>query len=139
MNTSTARRPVGVTIVGVLMIIAGALTVIAGILALVGAASGASADINGVGIGPAGFTATGIIAIIIGALNILLAFGILRGNNTVRVIVTILQVISLVGAVWALVSGTGTMWSNIQNIVIPIIIIALLWAGEKTKAFFAKR
>lgn len=136
---STAPRPVGVTVVAVLMIISGIIGVLAGIVSLVGAGSVGSVgsvEVDGVALDSTAITVVGVLGLVFGVLNILFAIGILRGSNVVRIIVSILQVLSLASSVYTLVSG-GSIWQALQTIIFPLLILILLWVGEKTKAFFA--
>lgn len=133
---STAPRPVGVTVVAVLMIISGIIGVLAGIGSLVGAGSVGIVEVDGVALDSTAITVVGVLGLVFGVLNILFAIGILRGSNVVRIIVSILQVLSLASSVYTLVSG-GSIWQALQTIIFPLLILILLWVGEKTKAFFA--
>lgn len=134
---STSPRPVGVTVVGVLMIIGGIIGVLAGIISLVGAGSVSSVGVDGVALSSTTVTVIGVLGLVFGVLNILFAIGILRGSNVVRIIVSILQVLSLASSVYTLVSG-GSIWQALQAIIFPVLILILLWVGDKTKAFFAR-
>lgn len=51
---------------------------------------------------------------------------------------TILQILNLVSFVTTLVQG-GATWAVIVNGILQIAILALLWVGDQTKAFFARR
>lgn len=125
-------RPVGVTIVAVLLIITGVLGLIAGILAIVATLAGQGAAGH--------LIVLAVFAIVAAALNLIFAAGILRGNRVARMIVTIVQVLSVLGAVASLATSPAaeSVWGHILNIAAPIVIILLLWAGDKTKAFFAR-
>lgn len=134
---STSPRPVGVTVVAVLMIISGIIGVLAGIVSLVGAGSVGSVEVDGVALDSTAITVIGVLGLLFGVLNILFAIGILRGSNVVRIIVSILQVLSLASSVYTLVNG-GSIWQALQAIIFPVLILILLWVGDKTKAFFAR-
>jgi hypothetical protein len=138
MSTTTSARPIGVTIVAVLLLISGVLGLIGGIFGFVGAANMGSASVEGVVLDPLGLNLLSGFFLLAAVLNIVFAFGILRGSRIARLIVTILQVLSIISGVASLVMGGVGVWSGILNLVLPILIIVLLWVGEQTKAFFAR-
>lgn len=127
------NRPVGVTIVAVLLIVTGILGLVAGILAIVATLAGAEAAGH--------LIILAVLAILAAILNLVFAAGILRGNRVARLIVTIVQIISVLGAVASLATSPAaeSIWGHILNIAAPVVIILLLWAGERTKAFFARQ
>jgi hypothetical protein len=136
-NTNTVQRPANVTVAGVLLIIFAALQILMGILALLGGGVAAGAGGTAAGIGGA-ILITGVVILVIGVLNLIFAIGILRGSNVARWIVTILQLISIASGIWALVAGGQQLWQGLANLIIPVLILLLLWVGERTRAFFAK-
>ena len=135
---TTTRRPIGVTIVAVLLFVTGIIGVIAGIGGLVAGVNGTSAVVEGTAVNNYGVAILGGWLLLSGILSIVLAFGILRGNRVARIIVTILQILNLVSFVTTLVQG-GATWAVIVNGILQIAILALLWVGDQTKAFFARR
>ena len=135
---TTTPRPIGVTIVAVLLFVTGIIGVIAGIGGLVAGVNGTSAVVEGTAVNSYGVAILGGWLLLSGILSIVLAFGILRGNRVARIIVTILQILNLVSFVTTLVQG-GATWAVIVNGILQIAILALLWVGDQTKAFFARR
>ncbi|MFN8087069.1 MAG: hypothetical protein U0Q04_08985 [Microbacterium sp.] len=135
---TTTPRPIGVTIVAVLLFVTGIIGVIAGIGGLVAGVNGTSAVVEGTAVNNYGVAILGGWLLLSGILSIVLAFGILRGNRVARIIVTILQILNLVSFVTTLVQG-GATWAVIVNGILQIAILALLWVGDQTKAFFARR
>lgn len=135
---TTTPRPIGVTIVAVLLFVTGIIGVIAGIGGLVAGVNGTSAVVEGTAVNNYGVAILGGWLLLSGILSIVLAFGILRGNRVARIIVTILQILNLVSFVTTLVQG-GATWAVIVNGILQVAILALLWVGDQTKAFFARR
>ena len=138
MNPTTVQRPANVTVAGVLLIIFAALQILMGILALLGGgavAMGGSGTAAGVG---GAILIVGIFVLVVGVLNLIFAIGVLRGSNVARWIVTILQILSIAGGIYSLVAGGQQLWQGLANLVIPVLILILLWVGERTRAFFAK-
>lgn len=137
-SSAPVSRPGGVVIVAILIIISGALGIISGVLSLIGGSMGADAVVEGTEINGAGFMALGIWGIVLGVVTVLFAIGILRGSRFARAVVTIIELLAIASAVWALIVQHGSAWAHILNIAIPVLIVALLWTGEKTKAFFVR-
>jgi hypothetical protein len=139
MSTApTTARPANVTVAGVLLIIFAALQIISGILALVGGgavAAGTDGETSALG---GAIVITGGVLLVVGVLSLIFAIGILRGSNVARWIVTILQLISIGSGIYALVTGGQQLWQGLANLIIPVLILLLLWVGERTRAFFAK-
>ena len=116
---TTTRRPIGVTIVAVLLFVTGIIGVIAGIGGLVAGVNGTSAVVEGTAVNNYGVAILGGWLLLSGILSIVLAFGILRGNRVARIIVTILQILNLVSFVTTLVQG-GATWAVIVNGILQI-------------------
>lgn len=136
---TTAPRPIGVTLVAVLLFISAAVGIIAGVLGLIGAGVTPSATVEGVQLDSTGLSLLAGFLLVIGILNLIFAFGILRGSRVARMIVTILQLVTIVSGVVTMVTAGGQIWHGIYNLLMPILIVALLWMGAATKDFFAKR
>jgi glucose dehydrogenase len=111
------ERPVGVTIVAVIAWIIGAIQIVGGILALIAGA---------------GFDAWAVL--IVGILTIAVSLGLLRGNNTARIIMAIVFTLNLVVAVWAIVIGVD-FWDQVVAGALAIIGLVFLFS-KKASAFF---
>ncbi|MFM8896903.1 MAG: hypothetical protein ACKOE2_16445 [Actinomycetales bacterium] len=122
MNSSTGR-PLGVTLVAILILLVGLGMIIRGILGLV----------NG-GEGGAGIVVA-LVLIIVGAIYLLVSKGIWNGNRGSRLIVAILTLIALIGSVFTLLDP-GELVASVVQIVVSLVILALLFAG-KARAYFA--
>jgi hypothetical protein len=114
-------RPVGVTIVGILIVIAGILGIVVSILGFIGGET-------------AGWGITIlIVGLLISLIYLLVAKGIFNGNRGSRLIVAIVTVIGLITGFFALFSNFG---SGIVQMIWSVIILALLYAG-RAKEFFS--
>ncbi|MFM8351072.1 MAG: hypothetical protein ACKN9D_08370 [Actinomycetales bacterium] len=122
MNSSTGR-PLGVTLLAILILLVGLGMIIRGILGLV----------NG-GEGGAGIVVA-LVLIIVGAIYLLVSKGIWNGNRGSRLIVAILTLIALIGSVFTLLDP-GELVASVVQIVVSLVILALLFAG-KARAYFA--
>ena len=138
MSTAIAR-PTGVTVVAVLLFISGAIGIVGGILGLIGASVTSSASVEGTVLDSAGIAVLSGFLLVVAVLNVIFAFGILRGSRVARMIVTILQLLAIIGGIFTIVTSGSGLWQGIYNLLMPILIVALLWTGAGTKEFFAKR
>lgn len=136
---STAPRPAGVTAAFILLFVSGILGVVLGIVLIVETAILISADLGGTGSASAGCIALAVVAIVTGALSIVFAFGVRCGSRTARLIVTGLQVLGIGYGVVQQVTGAVGLWSFLIGVVISAAIIALLWVGARTNAYFRRR
>ena len=136
MNTH-APRPGGVVFVAVLLILCGVLGIIGGAMSIIAGSQHTSTAVEGVELNGTGLMALGIFFIASGVLNLHFAFGILRGSRVARMIITILQVLSIAAGVWGLFSGGG-IFQSIHGILFPLVIIVGLWSGVGTRQFFSR-
>ncbi|MFM8895228.1 MAG: hypothetical protein ACKOE2_07610 [Actinomycetales bacterium] len=121
--TSSTGRPLGVSLVAILILLVGLGMIIRGILGLV----------NG-GEGPAGIVVA-IVLLIVGVIYLLVSKGIWNGNRGSRLIVAILTLIALIGSVFTLFNP-GELAVSIVQIAVSVVILALLFGG-KARTYFA--
>ena len=126
------KRPLGVTIVAALAIIAGAFDIIGGIALLATQSDPEVAEaFGGAGI----VTTVAIMEIALGIIMLLIAFGLLRGNAVARIAATVVQVFSLAGSIWIAIAQPSTLATEIVSALIALAILMLLWSGEATRYF----
>jgi hypothetical protein len=126
------KRPLGVTIVAALSIIAGIIDVIAGIMLLAVQADPAVVERAG----GAGLVVTAaIVSLLLGAAMIVIAFGLLRGYATARIAATVLQVFSLAQSIWLGIVNPAMLPSEILSALLAIALLFLLWSGEASRYF----
>ena len=118
-------RPMGVTLVGVIIVISGLLGVLLGVLGLFNLNDAVGAGIWGV-----------IVSMVIGIIYLLVAKGIFDGNRISRLIVAILTVINLLKGLSYLFAGREIIVNGLIDIIIALIILYLLYGG-KARVFFA--
>lgn len=115
-------RPLGISILAILILLVGLGLVVRGILGLV----------NG-GEGSAGILVSAVL-VIVGLAYALVARGIWNGNRASRVIVTILTAIAFIGSVVELADPAQRLASTIQ-IIVSVVILVLLY-GRRARAYF---
>ena len=118
-------RPMGVTLVGVIIVISGLLGVVTGVLGLFNRN-------DSVGVGLLGL----IVSVVIGIIYLLVAKGIFDGNRISRLIVAILTVINLLKGISYLFAGRDIIVNGLIDIIVALIVLYLLYGG-KARVFFA--
>lgn len=139
MSSPTPARPLGVMLVAALLLLSGVVGLVGGILGLIGSSSTTSASVEGVALDGTGIALLSGFLLVVAVLNVIFAFGILRGSRAARMIITILQVLTIISGIVGLVTSGAEIWHGIYNLLMPILIVALLWTGVGTREFFAKR
>ena len=124
-------RPVGVTIIGILIVIAGILTLLVGI--------------GSIAVGPPNllglvFVAFGVISLVIGIAYLVMGYGLLKGRGwawTISMIVLIIGIIiNLISLPRAVASGSNFS-GDVVSIAISAFILYYLYRPH-VKAYFGK-
>ncbi len=120
-------RPIGVTLVFLVIIITGLYSIVLGVLRLF------DRDETGLSI------AAALTLIIIGAIYVLVARGIARGGRGSRFLVSVVAILSIISALWVWISSAGHgLWlSSVIQIVLGLFVIALLYT-QKARLYFAR-
>jgi hypothetical protein len=127
-----AGRPVGVAIVSVLAFISGVIDVISGILSIFDADN---PDVNAAFGGSGGLFASSIGSMVLGAIVLVLSFGLWLGRWVSRMIVTVLQVLSLIHSLFLAVANLGNPVGEWASVFVAAIVLILLWT-KPASAFF---
>jgi hypothetical protein len=127
-------RPTSVTVAVVLVYISAALAIIGGI-ALILARN--NEEVEGASGGPTAVLVSGIFLLVVGIITALVARGLARGNNGTRIFVTVLQVLQLIGGIYALTQPAQRAGSG-GGIIGALIVLALLW-NPAANRFFSRR
>jgi hypothetical protein len=121
------RRPGGVTLVAVLVIINGILGIIGGVVAIAAVAAA----------GAGGAIVLAIIPLVLGVLTFLVGLSLLRGGQIARGLTTVVLVIDLAFAIFAIFQnlGSASIWSPIVSGALALIGIVLLWTRRASEFF----
>ena len=134
MATTVSRRPFGVSLLSVLVIIAGALDVLAGILSvsvrgngdLLLELKGSRGEITAFG---TGLIILGVIAIVVGVM-------LWRGSDFARILIGIIALVRLVGTIWAFASFDRAHWyEGIGSVVIYALVAGYLLFGTTARDY----
>ena len=131
MSNSVAR-PAGVTVVAVLAWISGLLDIIGGTLLLFQTSVASTVEQFG---GASQLIASALLEILIGVVVIVVAIGLLRGNNASRIVITIFQILSIIGSVFLAIAYPAGAIGEYFSIALAAIVLLLLWTG-RASAFF---
>ncbi len=115
-------RPIGITIIAILMIISGILFIIGGI------------GLTALGVVSLVFLAGGIGSILLGIASLVVAWGLLKGAGWAWIVTLILTIISIIVNVASLAGGNT---ANIIGIIINGIIIYYLYRPN-VKSYFGR-
>ena len=140
------KRPIGVTILGVMMIIAGVLFALTGLAFVFMGSTAAVAtgrENSGVAILLAGLgAAAGVIFLLFGGVHMVLATGILKLRNVARILTILLFALSAAGACLGLIaisvrfSRVALAW-NASLVVVDAWVLWYLLRPQIKKAFGA--
>ena len=125
-------RPVGVAIVSVLAFISGVVDVISGILLIF---ETDNPDVNAALGGSSGVLAASIGSMALGLIVLVLSFGLWLGRWVSRMIVTVLQVLSLIQSLFLAVANLGNPVGEWASVFVSAIVLILLWT-KPASAFF---
>ena len=120
-------RPIGVTLVFLVIILTGLYFAVLGVLRLF------DRDETGLSI------AAALTQIVIGVIYILVARGIARGGRGSRAIVSLVAILSIFSALWVWIASNGhSLWLvSIIQILLALFVIALLYT-QKARLYFAR-
>ena len=127
-------RPGGVTLVAVLTWISGLLDIISGSLLLFQTSVSATVEQFG---GESQLIASALLRILIGVVIIVVAIGLLRGNNASRVVITVFQMLSIIGSVFLAIAYPAGAIGEYFSIAVAGIVLILLWTGRASAYFRA--
>ena len=134
MSTVQGKRPATVTIIGEFAFIAGALDMVSGVILFFMLPVQETVDAFG-GTGPMITAAIG--SIIVGLITVVVAGGLLRGSEAARLVITVVQVLSVIGSLFLAMAyrETQTAIDEWIGIAVSVIVLILLWT-PKASAFF---
>ncbi len=120
-------RPFGVTLVGILVIIAGISYVLSGILAIFNADMRASVGLLSI-----------IVVLVLGLIYLAVAKGLFDGNSFSRFLVGIVTVVALLFGIFQLIFVSGARLNGLFSAIFSLIILGLLFSRKATLFFTAR-
>lgn len=130
--SDSARRPGGVTLVAVLTWISGLLDIFSGTILLFQTSRSATVEQFG---GESQLVASALLTILIGVVIIVVAIGLLRGNNASRIVITIFEMLSIIGSVFLAIAYPAGAIAEYFSIALAVIVLILLWTRRASEFF----
>ena len=117
MENVTRARPLGISIIAIIMAIQGILGILGGILLLAG-----------------GVPALGIITLILGVLYLVLAWGLWTLRPWAFWGTVILEVLTLINGIFGL--GLGRQANGILSIIFAVVVLIYMFADRNVRQAF---
>ncbi|HEU4331296.1 MAG TPA: hypothetical protein VFR40_09280 [Lapillicoccus sp.] len=134
MSEAPVKRPGGVTFIGVLVVISGILYVLSAVIALIAyAGTGGELTSNQRTV----ILVIGIAILLFGIIELAVARGIFRGSNLARIIVAVVNVLTIISGLFAAFQSGNQRGVSFTQVVIAIIILAVLYS-PRANAFFGQ-
>ncbi|GAA4381431.1 DUF7144 family membrane protein [Agromyces bauzanensis] len=125
-------RPIGVAIVAVLAFVSGVIDIISGILLIF---QGDDPDVTAAFGGSGGLLTAAIGSMVLGLIVVILSFGLWLGRWISRMIVTVLQILSLIGSLFMAVANLGNPVGEWASVLVSAIVLILLWTRPASAYF----
>ncbi len=133
-NQARARRPGGITLLAVLIVVSGLLGLIGSIAVIIG--RGNDDFVRDTGVGSSTLLWVGIVGVIIAVVYLLVARGLTRGSGLARGLAALVAVLSLASGIYQAIIQSGSLrWSAIVSAVLALIVLSLLFS-PRANAFF---
>lgn len=132
------KRPWNITLVAILSLLAGLIEAVAGVAALFARNEYQLQADTGLSSGE--IAIYGLVSLVIGAVILLLSFGLFGGSRMARGVIAFFSVVHIALALGGmfLVHTTNYRINLGWQIFWSLIVLILLFAGTRTKAFFAR-
>lgn len=128
------KRPRGVTVVAVIVLLQGLFFVAIG--ALLALADTAEVDFDTVEFTAEAVRILGVILLVVGLVEVVLAVGLLRGNEFTRSLFGLLASIEAAVSIYALVALRNVQFEGVVALAISVLVLWLLYGSDPTREFF---
>jgi hypothetical protein len=122
--SDTVKRPIGVSIVFIVILVTGLFQIIAGVARLLNRGDNATVGLW-----------AGIITIAIGLAYLLVARGIAHGNSLARFVVALLTVLMIASAIWVMFTAPSLWATLLIQILLGLIVLLLLYSARASMFF----
>jgi len=124
------RRPLGITIIAIVLVIMGVLGIIIGIFTLVESFYMAYHPDIGMRFGFIGMT-----SILLGAVDLFVAWGLWKLKRWAFWATLVIAILDILQAAWSLFNGE-TLWYVLFSVILPIIVLVYLLVDQRVRAAF---
>lgn len=130
------RRPWNITLVAIITLLIGVLDVVGGVWLLI--FRNETRYQQYIGLNASNMAVYGAFILVVGAIVLLVAFGLFGGSRLARGVIAFLSVLRIaISVVGILLTDNTTIWGGyLGEIIISVIVLCLLYAGERTRLFF---
>ncbi len=133
-----AKRPWNVTLVAIIALLIGLLDVAAGVAGLL---YRNNVDLQeNLGLNAANVAISSTVVLVVGAIILLLSFGLFSGSRLARGVIAFIAVVRIAFTVVGAILAVGwEIWGVFAvEFGLSVLLLLLLFAGSRTKAFFAR-
>lgn len=110
----------------------GLLDIISGSLLLFQTSVSATVEHFG---GESQLIASALLTILIGVVVIVVAIGLFRGDNASRIVITVFQMVSIMGSVFLAIAYPPGAIAEYFSIAFAVVVLILLWTGRASAYF----
>lgn len=134
----TLKRPWNVTLVAILALFIGLFDILVGVAVLL-MRNDRETQLSA-GLSAANLAVFGGVVLVIGAIILLLSFGLFGGSRLSRGVIAFFAVVRIALAVVGVVlTAKAEFWGGYAfEIALSVLVLLLLFAGRRTKAFFGR-
>ncbi len=133
MNETPSGRPIGITIIAVLLGLLGIFEVVFGALAFVTSVLGRFVfPLNGPALG----AALGVYYLLLGLVKLFLVWGLLRLQRWAFWATVFIATVSLLSSFLAVTEPPPTVWAFLPDLLIPAVILVYFVLDSKTRRAF---
>ena len=123
------RRPAGVTLIAVLLVVAAVLAAMIGLGVLL--ARGDAAFLRQSQLAAGVWLAVGLAALLLAAVDLLVARALLRGRGWARGASVVLALLHLVGGGFGMLTFGGNLqWSSILTVAVALMALGVVWSNR---------
>ncbi|MET0863947.1 MAG: hypothetical protein ABWZ98_06395 [Nakamurella sp.] len=129
------RRPGGITLLAVLIVISGLLGLFGAIAVIIG--RGNDEFVRNTSVSSGTLLWVGIVGVIIALVYLAVARGLTRGSGLARGLCTLVAILSLASGIYGIFIHSGNLrWSSLGSAILAFFVLVLLYS-PKANAFFA--
>lgn len=137
--SSVAARPIEVTAVAVLVFVQAVLEAFGGTGFIVAGSVTQEVTVQGTSLPAPLLITVGAVSLLVAVIGVLVGVGLLRGSNVARMVVTILQVVSVaLSVIGFFAAAHGQLASDVLSIAVAVVILVFLWSA-RSGAFFGSK
>lgn len=125
-NISTTRRPLGITIIAILLFIQAIITILGGIFIFIGSVVAS----------PVAGLLLGWLPLAIGIISLIVAWGLWTLKPWAYWVTLIVEIIAIVEGLFGLGQPNHSFWGVLGGIIVPIIIVIYLLVDQNVRRAF---